>query len=47
MNDEPQPLYASAARRTLALIEEREPIAALLWHCSRIATTSCCRPRNC
>ena len=30
VNDEPQPLYASAARRTLALIEEREPIAALL-----------------
>jgi len=30
INDEPQPLYASAARRTLDLIEEREPIAALL-----------------
>ena len=30
INDEPQPLYASAARRTLALIEEREPIAAQL-----------------
>src|SRR5882672_10346714 len=30
VNDEPEPLYASAARRTLGLIEEREPIAALL-----------------
>lgn len=30
VNDEPQPLYTSAARRTLGLIEEREPIAAML-----------------
>src|SRR5262245_24925276 len=30
INDEPRPLYASATRRTLDLIEEREPIAALL-----------------